>query len=151
MSHKCQEQRLTYKVELINIWPVTQPLVEDFRMQKVGGLLGAFDIWEMAIVQSLLTNSEVWTEMPEKSVEMLEDLQFMFFRLLLDTPFSTPKVALLWETGSQKMKQRVMKRKLNLLRSIKEADDDSLAKEVLEEQIKNKWPGLASECREIYM
>ena len=65
-------------------------------MQHVGGLLGAFDIWEAAIV--------------------LEELQNMFMRLTLDTPVTTGKPALLWETGSISMEMRVVKRKLNLLK-----------------------------------
>ena len=38
------------------------------REEVVGGVLGALDIWNIAIVPSLLTNCSVWTEMSEASV-----------------------------------------------------------------------------------
>ena len=41
---------------------------QDFRFEVVCGVLGALDIWNIAIVPSLLTNCSVWTEMSEASV-----------------------------------------------------------------------------------
>ena len=43
------------------------------------------------------------------------------------------------------MKFRVMKRKLNFINCLKNADDGFLAKQIYKEQVKNHWPGLASE------
>ena len=37
-------------------------IVEDYRMHVAGGLTGAFEIWEMVIVQALLNNSETWLD-----------------------------------------------------------------------------------------
>ena len=71
-------------------------IIEDFRMQSVGGLLGALDIWEMAVVQSLLNNSEVWVDISEESTKTLGDLQNLFLGLILDAPRTTGKPALLW-------------------------------------------------------
>ena len=34
-------------------------IVEDFRMQVVGGLMGARELWNLAIVPSLLNNCSV--------------------------------------------------------------------------------------------
>ena len=34
----------------------TKPIMEDFRMQAVGGMAGAWDLWESAIIPSLLAN-----------------------------------------------------------------------------------------------
>ena len=39
-----------------------------------------------------------------------------------------------------------MIRKLNLIYHIKSLDDNCIAKEVFNEQVKNCWPGLAKEC-----
>ena len=47
-------------------------IINDFRMQSIGGIIGGLDIWENAIVHSLLNNSEVWTEMSEESIQQLE-------------------------------------------------------------------------------
>ena len=33
-------------------------IMEDFRMQKIGGLMGGIDLWEVAIIPSLLNNAE---------------------------------------------------------------------------------------------
>ena len=70
-------------------------IADDYRMHKAGGLLGAFDIWEMAIVQALLNNSETWLYICEDSVKDLEEIQNLFLRVVLDVPASTPKPALL--------------------------------------------------------
>jgi hypothetical protein len=39
----------------------------DYRMQVVGGMIGAIDIWNVCIVSSLLSNFSVWTEISKKS------------------------------------------------------------------------------------
>ena len=54
---------------------------------------------------------------------------------MLDTPVTTGKPALLWETGVISMEMRIVKRKLNLINHIKKSRN-SLANEVFKEQIK---------------
>ena len=61
-------------------------IIEDYRMQAVGGLMGAWDLWNMAIIPSLLNNCGVWTEIDEKTVQRLEDLQNMYVRRVLHVP-----------------------------------------------------------------
>ena len=118
-------------------------------MQAIGGLQVAFDMWELAAVSSLLTNCESWFGITPSSLEQLENLQFMFLRLVLKVPWSTAKPALTWETGTLPMKFRIMSRKLTFINNIKHQSDDSLAKQVLVEQINNEWPGLAKEAKEM--
>ena len=118
-------------------------------MQVSGGLLGAFDIWEMAIVQALLNNSETWYDISEDTVNKLEEIQNLFLRVVLDVPASTPKPALLWETGFLPMSMRVMKRKLRFMNFIKNLGSDSLSKQIYNEQIKNNWPGPVKEAEKI--
>jgi hypothetical protein len=38
----------------------TKSIIEDFQMQPIGGMAGAWDIWERAILPSLLANCESW-------------------------------------------------------------------------------------------
>ena len=38
-------------------------IMEDFRMEAVGGLQGGWDLWIIAIIQSLLNNCGTWMEM----------------------------------------------------------------------------------------
>ena len=113
-------------------------------MQRVCGIIAAFDIWEMAIIQGLLNNSETWTEITGEALADLENLQYFFLRMVLDTPRTTPKVALLWETGMTSMECRVIKRKLRFIKHLKRSKGH-LANEILKEQIANNWPGLSKE------
>ena len=69
--------------------------------------------------------------------------------MVLDVPGSTPKAALLWETGLLPMSVRVMKRKLNLINFIKNSDESSLSNQVFTEQRRNNWPGPVKESDEI--
>ena len=124
-------------------------IVEDFRMQAVGGLRSAWDLWNLAIVPSLLSNCGVWTEMEEKSVDRLEEIQNSFIRRVLQVPVSTPKVSLRSETGLLSMKLRIWNEKIRMVLAIKEMDSRFLARQVYEEQKRNDWPGLAKEVEEI--
>ena len=108
--------------------------------------MGAFDIWKLAISPSLLTNSEVWVEMDKEATKSLEDLQKLFFRVVLQVPCSTPSAAFYWQTGMVELEYEVMKRKLNFINSLKNLDGDTLAKQIFDQQVKNKWPGLVMEC-----
>ena len=47
------------------------------------------------------------------------------------------------------MKNRILKRKLNLLHHLHSLRSDSLAKEVMEIQYKFEMPGLVSECKDL--
>ena len=124
-------------------------IVEDLRMQNIGGLMCAIDIWELSIIPSLMFNSEMWVGISEESIGQLENIQNLFLRNLLDTPFSTTKPAMKWDTGILSMKTRIMKNKLVFVNAIKHLDDDCLAKQIYEEQISNNWPGLTKECSDI--
>ena len=68
-------------------------------MQALGGMQGAWDLWELAIVPSLLKNCGVWTEISKATEDVLEELQNSFVRRMLHVPVSTPKDSLLSETG----------------------------------------------------
>ena len=61
-------------------------IMEDFRMQAVGGIMGAWDLWSAAIVPSLLANCGTWTELPGKAIEMCDELQNLFIRIMLEVP-----------------------------------------------------------------
>ena len=121
-------------------------IVDDFRSQCVGGFMVAIDLWELAILPSLLNNAGTWTDMDEETVERLEELQLFYIRLILRVPVSTPKPLLRSETGLISMKHRVEKEKLMLVHHIKRLDDKTLAKKIYDEQRRNEWPGLAKEA-----
>ena len=93
----------------------------------------------------LLNNGGRWTGVGEDTVNELEKLQTLFLSVLLQVPFSAPRPALGWETEPVNMVRRLNKMKLNLAFHIKTLDEGDLANQILEEQIKYEWPGLASE------
>ena len=102
-------------------------VMEDFRMQAVGGIIGAWDLWNMAIIPSLLANCGTWTELPTKAVEICDGLQNLFIRIMLQVPISTPKVALRVEAGMLGMKHRIWMEKLSLGLFIRMSGLNSLA------------------------
>ena len=123
-------------------------VLDDFRLQAIGGMMGAWDLWNLAVVPSLMNNCSTWIGMSSKLVEKLEAVQESFVRLMMEVPTSTPKVALRAETGLLSMKHRIWYEKINfvqVLRNLKEG----LAKEIYEQQLVQGWPGLAKEVKEI--
>ena len=128
-------------------------IVDDWRAQCIGGFRSALDLWELAILPTLLYNSEMWVDIPKVAEETLEDLQFFFVRLILRVPQGTPKVSLQSETGLLSMRLRIWKRKCLLIHHIKNMGEETLAKQVYLEQIENGWPGLSREvtmiCEEL--
>ena len=82
-------------------------MVEEFEMQAMGGLMAALELWERAIVPSLHSGSGTWFGECKKSVELCDQLQNFFWRLILKVPESCPKVALRSETGMLGMKWRI--------------------------------------------
>ena len=61
-------------------------------------------------------------------------------------PVSTPKCIFYWETKTLTVQMRLWKAKLNMYKYLQQLPEDSLAKEIFEEQKRNKFPGLVTEC-----
>ena len=123
-------------------------VIDDFRMQALGGIMGAWDLWDLAVVPSLINNCSTWIGITSELVDRLEGVQEKFIRLILEVPVSTPKVALRAETGLKSMKHRIWYEKLNLVQAIRRMQG-GLAKEVYNEQVTHGWPGLAKEATEV--
>ena len=109
-------------------------IIEDWRAQCLGGFRCALDLFQLAIIPSVLYNSETWVQIPAEAVEILENLQLFFVRLILKVPQGTPKAALRSETGLLSMKLRIWKRKCMLVRHIRCLSTSTLARQVYEEQ-----------------
>ena len=77
-------------------------MCEWFFNEFVGGLCAGIDIWELVYLPSLLNNCESWTEIDDSTIESLENLQCMMYRVLLTVPISIPQAALLWDMGGVK-------------------------------------------------
>ena len=110
--------------------------------------MGAWDLWNLAVIPSLMNNCSTWIGISSKLVDRLESIQERYVRLMLEVPVSTPKVALRTETGLLSMKHRIWGEKVNLTSSLKRSQN-GLAKQVYQEQLEQDWPGLAQEVQEI--
>ena len=124
-------------------------LVNDWRSQVAGGMDTAALLWEACCVPSLLHGAGTWMEMSKKTEKQLNSLQYWFLRLILQVGPGTPNAALLWDSGCLDMGLRVWMEKIWLVLHLRQLDDESLAKQVYNEQIANKWPGLAEEVDKI--
>ena len=121
-------------------------------MQVIGGMQGAFDIWERAIVPSLLANCGSWVGISKTALKTLDGLQNLFCRLAFSCPGSTPLPALRGQAGLQDFEHRVMTRKVSLVTMILHGTNDqeeNYAREILQEQLLNGWDGLTKEVQEI--
>ena len=70
----------------------------------------------------------------------------MMLRYLLNTPRSTPKPFLLWDLGCLTMENRIIKQKLNFFHHLVNLPDTALAKQMVNIQTMNDFPGLSKEC-----
>ena len=125
----------------------TKAVIEDYRSKVVGGINAGLEIWELAILPYLINNSETWVEISKKTVQDLEEMQYMFFRYLLATPRTCPIPALLWETGGVMMEHRINKKKLMFYHHLVNLPEDTLASEIAKTQETLSYPGLVRECK----
>ena len=102
-------------------------LVEDFWMQVVGSMMAAIDLYESCILSSLFTNSGTWTEITDKKIKLLDDIQDTFCRALLQVPLCTPRASLRAAFGLVGMKYRVMESKILLIKAIRTKEEGQLA------------------------
>merc|ERR1712086_334863 len=72
-------------------------ILEDYRIDTIGGLKSGYKIFDLAIIPSLLNNADVWIQIDEQTTNRLEDLQKMMFRYLFAVPISTPTPMLRFE------------------------------------------------------
>ena len=130
----------------------TAAIMKDFRMQVVGGMQGAFDIWERAIIPSLMANSGSWVAINKSALKTLTGLQNLFCRLVYSCPGSTPLPSLLSEAGLLSMDHRVMTEKVSLVTKIIHCTSDQeehYARDILKEQLTNSWDGITKEVKQI--
>ena len=124
-------------------------IIEDYEMKAMGGLVAAWELWERALLPSLLAGAGTWLGKIDETVKRCNKIQNFYWRLIFKVPESCPKLALLCETFNVDMKYRIWNSKCQLLLQIKCLDEEALAKQVYEQAEENNWPGLGQEVREI--
>ena len=53
-------------------------ILEDCRLESIGGSLAGLEIWELAIIPMLLNNCDTWLNITEETETILESLQELF-------------------------------------------------------------------------
>ena len=124
-------------------------IIEDFQMPAIGVMMSALELWEKAMVPSLLSGEGTWLGATISEYEICDKIQDMFWRVMLEVPESCPKIALRAETRMIGMKHRVWQQKLLLLRRIQKQSMETLSRKILDVQQANQWPGLAAEVKDI--
>ena len=126
-------------------------IMSDYRMQAVGGMAGAWDLWEHALLPSLLNNCGSWIGATKKTTNLLNEQQNMFLRLIYSCPPSTPLLALRTQAGMLDMEQRLWLEKVCIVARLLHTNEqqENVCREVLQEQLLQGWPGLTKEVQEI--
>ena len=124
-------------------------IIEDYCMQAMGGLVAAWELWERALIPSLLAGAGTWLGDISEAVTLCNSIQNFYWKIILKLPNSVPKLALKCETNMVDILWRVWEEKCLLLNRIKSLPDGSLAKQIYLEAESRGWPGLGQEVRQI--
>ena len=88
-------------------------------------------------------------ELGKEEPKVLNKVQDFFLRFLRRTGPGAPKVALRADTGTRSMESKIWREKIMLIYYVSHLVDDDLAKDMMEEQVSNSWPGLAKEVDQL--
>ena len=58
-------------------------MVEDFKMQAIGVIMGAWELWEKAMLPSLISGAGTWVGVTTKEIEKRDQLQDMCWLVML--------------------------------------------------------------------
>ena len=67
-------------------------IMKDQRMQAMGGMQVAWEIWERSLVPALLANCGSWVGIPKTALKTLNSTQSLYCRLIYSCPDSTPSL-----------------------------------------------------------
>lgn len=135
-------------------WRVTSAIMEiksvleDCRLSKKGGIASGLELWELGVIPMLLNNASTWYNINSETMKKINNYENDMFRILFNTPRSTPTIALWWDLGTIPIEFKIIASKLNLFHHILYLDDGELSKNILKEQISMKFPGLAMEAQQ---
>ena len=112
-------------------------------------MAGAWDLWERAIIPSLLANSGSW--IGNKTYKTLNELQYTYLRMIYSCPPSTPLLTLRIQAGMLDVQHRIWVEKVSLVARIwhSSREEENLCREVLEVQLTMGWPGIIKEVQNI--
>ena len=121
-------------------------IIDDCRSHVIGAIQTGLEIWEMAVLPYLTNNSATWYGMSDNTLDELDSLQKLFYRVLLQVPTGCPIPMLYWDCGGLLMSNIIIMKKLILLHHIATLSPNSYAHQIYLVQKKLKLPGLVQEC-----
>ena len=107
-------------------------LIEDFRMAALGGLMGAWILWERALVPSLLSRCCNWVGISQRTVDQLNGIQNTYVRVQMRTGQGCSKIMLRAEVAMLGFKHRLWGEKVMFIQCLRRMEG-SVAREVYEE------------------
>ena len=68
-------------------------IIEDYQMQAIGGLAAAWELWERALIPSLLAGAGTLIGDVQEAVKFCNTIQEFYWKIILKIPDSCPKLA----------------------------------------------------------
>ena len=123
-------------------------LIDDQRANALGGLSLSFLVWEMAVIPSLIHNSENWLGINKKTINELEKIQLKHLRVSLAVGTGCPTPLLYAQTGTLTMANRIIMKKLLFLYHVASLPVGTIARDLYESQLKHEdgVSSLVTEC-----
>ena len=122
-------------------------IIEDFKLQAIAGMEGAWILWERAILPTLLSGCGGWIGAGSRIYQKLDRIQDKYLSMIYSCPPSTPKPALRSHAGMTNMKTRIRLKKICVVSSIlhTKLEEENYAREILIEQMNQDCKGLTTE------
>ena len=90
------------------------------------------------LISSILYNAEAWYNLSNTELNLIETVDLMFFRKLLNAPKATPTEMFYLELGCIPFRQIIMEKRLSFLHYILNEDSKSLNNKFFKSQYKNR-------------
>ena len=98
---------------------------------------------ETLLISSMLYNSEAWYNVSKKELDLLETVDLLFLRKLLNAPKSTPKEMFFLELGCIPLREIIAEKRIGFLHYILNEDKESMVykffKTQMEQRTKKDW------------
>ena len=110
---------------------------------KIGkyALSARIKIYKSIVRKTIYHNVEAWSNITEKDMNELEDIQKRIVRGMCEMRISTPYIGLLSELEIWPVEQIIQYRQVTLLHNIITSDKERLIREIIEDQILYPWEG----------
>ena len=98
------------------------------------GMMAAWELWEKALIPSLLSGSGTWFGRCQEAVDLCDDIQNFLWRLIIQVPESCPKITLKCKTRMLRLKC-AWQEKIFFLQRIKKHQEGAMCKEIYEKEM----------------